>query len=287
MSPEATIPKQQQDLPGSEQRMQPRPQDESPDYKACGKLESKVALITGADSGIGRAVAIAFAKEGADIACVYLSEHEDARATQRRVQELGRRCELISGDLSEPSFCREAAKRTVDAFGRIDVLVNHAGEQHDHDQLEDIPDEEMEHVFRTNILSMLWLTKAALPHIPDGGAIINTTSVNAYRGSDHLVDYSATKGAIVSFTRSLAKQMTKRGRNVRVNGVAPGPVWTPLIPATFPEQKVEGFGSEAPMGRPAQPYEMAPSYVFLASEADSGYVSGQVLHPNGGDMTES
>ncbi|WP_027892061.1 SDR family oxidoreductase [Calidithermus chliarophilus] len=267
--------------PGLESQMQPKPKAEDPGYRGCGKLKGKVALVTGGDSGIGRAVAIAFAKEGADVAIAYLQEHSDAEETKRRVEEYGRRCIAIAGDLGDEMVCRQVVQRVIDVFGRLDVLVNNAAEQTPQERLEDISAEQLERTFRTNIFAYFYLTKAALPHLKEGSAVINTTSVTAYRGSPHLLDYSATKGAIVAFTRSLAGNLVKRG--IRVNGVAPGPIWTPLIPSTFPEEKVEKFGEDVPMGRPGQPEEVAPSYVFLASD-DASYFAGQILHPNGGEV---
>jgi len=264
--------------------MNPRPEAEGKNYRGSGKMQGKVALITGGDSGIGRAVAVAFAKEGADVAIVYKDEHEDARETERLVREQGRRCLAIAGDIGEEAFCVEVVRRTLAEMGRLDVLVNNAGEQHEQKSLESISAEQLERTFRTNIFAQFYLTKAALPHLQAGAAIVNTTSVTAYRGSPDLIDYSATKGAIVSFTRSLSQSLAKKG--IRVNAVAPDPIWTPLIPASFSEQKVEQFGANVPLGRAGQPDEVAPCYVFLASD-DSSYMSGQVLHPNGGEMVGS
>jgi NAD(P)-dependent dehydrogenase (short-subunit alcohol dehydrogenase family) len=274
-------PQTQDRQPGIESEMRPRPRAEDPQYKGSDKLRGKVALITGGDSGIGRAVAIMFAKEGADVSIVYLNEHGDAEETKRQVAEEGRRCLLIAGDVGDESFCRDAVERTVKELGRLDVLVNNAAEQHPQDSLEQISAEQLERTFRTNIFSMFYLTKAALKHLKEGGAIINTTSVTAYKGNPQLIDYSSTKGAIVAFTRALSQSLVEKG--IRVNGVAPGPIWTPLIPATFDEKKVASFGSQVPMKRAGQPEEVAPCFVFLASD-DSSYMSGQILHPNGGEV---
>jgi NAD(P)-dependent dehydrogenase (short-subunit alcohol dehydrogenase family) len=276
------IPPQKQDRqPGIEAEMTPRPQAEDPSQRGSGKLDGKVAIISGGDSGIGRAVAIAFAKKGADVSVVYLNEHKDAKETQRLVEEKGRRCLLIAGDIGDEGFCRKAVQRTVRELGRLDVVVNNAAEQHEQDDLADITAEQLERTFRTNIFSYFYIAKAALPHLKEGSAIINTTSVTAYRGSSHLIDYASTKGAIVAFTRSLSTNLAER--KIRVNGVAPGPIWTPLIPASFDEEKVKTFGADVPLGRPGQPEEVAPCYVFLASD-DSSYMTGQVLHPNGGEV---
>jgi NAD(P)-dependent dehydrogenase (short-subunit alcohol dehydrogenase family) len=274
-------PQHQDQRPGLEAEMTPRPVAEDPGYKACGKLTGKVALITGGDSGIGRAVAIIYAKEGADSAIVYLNEHEDAEETKRQVEAEGRRCLLIPGDIGDEAFCQQAVERTVGELGRLDILVNNAAEQHPQDSIEKISAEQLERTFRTNIFSMFFLTKAALKHLKPGSAIVNTTSVTAYKGSPELLDYSSTKGAIVAFTRSLAQSLIEQG--IRVNGVAPGPIWTPLIPSTFPEDKVASFGADVPMKRPGQPEEVATCYVFLASD-DSSYIAGQILHPNGGNV---
>ena len=274
-------PQEQERQPGRQDQMQPRPQAEMRAYRAAGRLEGKVALVTGGDSGIGRAVAIGFAKEGADVAIVYLEEHGDATATGDLVQAEGRRCVAIAGDLGDPAFCRDAVAQSVREFGKLDLLVNNAAEQHPKDRLEDISDEQMERTFRTNIFSMFHVTKAALAHLPDGAAIVNSTSVTAYRGSPHLIDYASTKGAIVAFTRSLAGNLKQR--RIRVNAVAPGPVWTPLIPSSFPADHVEQFGEKTSLGRAPQPDEVAPSYIFLACD-DSLPMTGQVLHPNGGEI---
>jgi NAD(P)-dependent dehydrogenase (short-subunit alcohol dehydrogenase family) len=282
---EQTLPPQEQERqPGLESEMTPRPQAERSEYKGSGKLKDKIAVITGGDSGIGRATAILFAKEGADIAVLYLDEHDDAEETKQEIEEEGRRCILIAGDIGDEGFCRQSVRKIVEEFGRIDILVNNAAEQHPQEKLEDITAEQLERTFRTNIFSMFFLTKAALKNMPEGGAIINTSSVTAYRGSSSLLDYASTKGAIVAFTRSLSQSLAERG--IRVNGVAPGPIWTPLIPSTFPKEKTESFGANTLQGRPGQPAEVAPCYVFLAS-ADSSYMTGQFLHPNGGDYISS
>jgi NAD(P)-dependent dehydrogenase (short-subunit alcohol dehydrogenase family) len=240
-----------------------------------------VALSTGGDSGIGRAVAIAYAKEGADVAIVYLDEHDDARETKQRIEEIGRRCITLAGDVGDPEFCHDAVSLTVEEFGKLDVLVNNAAEQHPQESLLDITPEQLEQTFRTNIFAYFYMAREALKHIGPGGAIINTSSVTAYRGSDHLLDYASTKAAIVGFTRSLALSLADKG--IRVNGVAPGPIWTPLIPSTFEADEVAKFGSDVPMKRAGQPEEVAPSYVFLAS-SDAKYMSGQMLHLNGGEV---
>ncbi len=274
-------PQHQEQQPGSEEQMTPKPKFDDSAHKGSDKLLGKVAIITGGDSGIGRAVAIAFAKEGADVAVMYLNEHEDAEKTQQLVKELGRDCLTIAGDIGDESFCKQAIQQVIDKFGHLDILVNNAAEQHPQESIEDISAEQLERTFRTNIFSMFYLTKAALPHLKEGSAIINTTSVTAYQGSPELLDYSSTKGAIVAFTRSLSKSLVEKG--IRVNGVAPGPIWTPLIPATFPEEKVAKFGKQVPMQRAGQPEEVASCYVFLASN-DASYMAGQILHPNGGTV---
>jgi NAD(P)-dependent dehydrogenase (short-subunit alcohol dehydrogenase family) len=274
-------PQHQQEQPGREHKMKPRPRAEDEKHRGSGKLQGKVAIITGGDSGIGRAVAIAFAKEGADISVVYLEERKDADETKRLVEEHGSKCLLIEGDVGQEEFCRKAVNQTMKDFGRLDIVVNNAAEQHPQDSIEKITEKQLERTFRTNIFSFFFMTKAAMKHLKKGAAIINTTSVTAYKGSAHLLDYSSTKGAITSFTRSLSQALADK--SIRVNGVAPGPIWTPLIPSTFPAEEVATFGSDVPMGRPGQPEEIAPSYVFLASD-DSSYMTGQVLHPNGGTI---
>ncbi|MFE1743712.1 SDR family oxidoreductase [Coleofasciculus sp. H7-2] len=277
-------PQHQNHQPGIESEMTPRPKADDRKYQGSDKLRDKVALITGGDSGIGRAVAIFFAKEGADVAIVYLNEHDDAQETKRLVEEEGRKCLTIPGDIGDEKFCQQAVQNTVTEFGKLDILVNNAAEQHPQQSIEDISAAQLERTFRTNIFSMFFLTKAALKHLKEGSAIINTTSVTAYKGNQQLLDYSSTKGAIVAFTRSLSQSLVEKG--IRVNGVAPGPIWTPLIPSTFPEDKVASFGKQVPMQRAGQPEEIAPSYVFLASD-DSSYMSGQILHPNGGEVVNA
>jgi NAD(P)-dependent dehydrogenase (short-subunit alcohol dehydrogenase family) len=267
--------------PGREHKMKPRPRSDDEKHRGSGKLRNKVAIITGGDSGIGRAVAVAFAKEGADVAIVYLEEHKDANETKRLVEDNGRRCLLVSGDVGQEGFCRKAVGQIVKELGKIDILVNNAAEQHPQESIEKITEKQLERTFRTNIFSFFFMTKAAMKYLSKGGAIINTTSVTAYKGSAHLLDYSSTKGAITAFTRSLSQALADK--RIRVNGVAPGPIWTPLIPSTFPPRKVETFGSDVLLGRPGQPEEVAPSYVFLASD-DSSYMTGQILHPNGGTV---
>jgi NAD(P)-dependent dehydrogenase (short-subunit alcohol dehydrogenase family) len=277
-----TMPAQKQtEQPGREHKMRPRPETGEREYRGSGKLQDRVALITGGDSGIGRSVAVLFAKEGADVSVVYRNEHRDAKETRRLVENEGRQCILIAGDIGDENFCRSAVQQTVKRLSGLDILVNNAAEQHPQESIEKISEKQLVRTFRTNIFSMFFLTKAALKHLKEGSAIINTTSVTAYKGSPQLLDYSSTKGAIVAFTRSLSQALVER--KIRVNGVAPGPIWTPLIPSTFDEEKVETFGSDVPMKRPGQPDEVAPCYVFLASD-DSSYMTGQVLHPNGGTI---
>ena len=280
--PTQTLPPQvQPKQPGVEGKMRPPPESEARAYRAAGKLEGKVALITGGDSGIGKSVAIHFAKEGADVAIVYLEEREDAARTASLVEAERRRCLALLGDIGDRSFCQSAVKRTLDEFGRLDILVNNAAEQHVAKDFAEVTPEQFEQTFRTNVFAMFHVTQAALPHLRSGATVVNTTSVTAFRGSPGLVDYASTKGAIVAFTRSLALQLVDKG--IRVNAVAPGPIWTPLIPATFDAEKVSQFGGDTPMRRPGQPDEVAPCYVFLASQ-DSSYMTGQVLHPNGGEI---
>lgn len=279
-----TLPPQHQDRqPGHESEMTPAP-DYTPRFAGAGKLKDKVAVVTGGDSGIGRACAVAMAREGADVAIIYLEEDEDARRTAELVEGEGRRALLLSGDVGEEAFCEEAIERVVADFGRIDILVNNAAEQHQITEPLEIPAEQLERTFRTNVFGYFFMTKMALRHMGAGAAIVNTTSVTAYKGSPSLIDYSATRGAIVAFTRSLSQALVDRG--IRVNGVAPGPIWTPLIPASFEADEVKEFGKSVPMGRAGQPNEVAAAHVFLASE-EASYMTGQVLHPNGGTVVGS
>jgi NAD(P)-dependent dehydrogenase (short-subunit alcohol dehydrogenase family) len=277
-------PQRQPVQPGSQRQMTPEPITQNPAYRGSGKLAGRAAIITGADSGIGQAVAAAFASEGADILVAYYSQNEDANKTKLMVEAAGRRCLLVQCDLKAEASAAMVAEAAMKEFGRIDVLVNNIAVQYAQNSLLDITAEQLQNTFATNIISFFFMTKAVLPHLKKGAAIINTTSVTAYKGNPILIDYSSTKGAIVSFTRSLALSLAALG--IRVNAVAPGPVWTPLIPASFSEQDVAKFGHNVPMGRAAQPFELAPSYVYLACE-DSAYVTGQVLHVNGGVITDS
>lgn len=277
-------PKQsQRRQPGRQHKMDPQPEIVPKGYRGSGKLEGKVALVTGGDSGIGQSAAVLFAHEGANVAIVYLEEQQDAEQTKQLVEQAGGECLLIKGDIGKRAFCERAVERTVNKFNRLDILVNNAAEQHPQKDIDDIDEKQLVATFRTNVFSMFFMTQAALPHLKkqDGSTIINTTSVTAYRGSPGLLDYSASKGAIVSYTRSLSQKLVTDG--IRVNAVAPGPIWTPLIPATFDAEKVSKFGHDAPMGRAGQPAECGTCFVFLASN-DSSYITGQVLHPNGGEV---
>jgi NAD(P)-dependent dehydrogenase (short-subunit alcohol dehydrogenase family) len=271
---------QSQARPGSENKMTPKP-DATTDYPGSGRLKNKVALITGGDSGIGRAVAVLFAKEGASISIAYLNEHRDAKETMALVQKEGSECIVIPGDLSQHKNCKNAVDKTVKKYGRIDILVNNAALHYEDKNLEDISPEQLVKTFENNFFSYFWVTQAAVKHIPEGGCIINSASVTAYRGSPALIDYASTKGAIVSFTRSLASNLVKK--KIRVNGVAPGPIWTPLIASSFDKEKVASFGSDVPMERAGEPAEVAPSYLFLACN-DASYITGQFIHPNGGEI---
>lgn len=277
--PKPLRPPQEQELPGSEQQMTPKPVSERPE--PAKKLEGKIALITGGDSGIGKAVAILFARAGADVAISYLNEEAEAQETKARVEAHGRKCILLPGNIREEGFCRMIVEETVAQLGGLHILVNNAATQHPQQSITDISAEQLRETFETNIFSMFYLTKAALPHLQEGASIINTTSVTAYRGSKELLDYSSTKGAIVTFTRSLAQALAEQ--KIRVNGVAPGPIWTPLIVGSFDKEKVSTFGSDVPMKRAGEPAEVATCYLFLASE-DASYITGQVLHPNGGEI---
>ena len=271
-------------LPGHESELEPKP-DWKPRYAGSGRLKNKVALITGADSGIGRAVAALFAREGADVAILYLCEHDDAAKTKTIVEEEGRKAITIAGDIGDKDFCEQAIRQTVDELGGLDILVNNAGEQHSDKDIRDITEDQLKRTFQTNIFGMFFLTQAAAPHLKEGSAIINCTSETMYAGSKHLLDYSATKGAITAFTRSLALNLVDKG--IRVNAVAPGPIWTPLNPFGGQDpEKIPEFGKKTPMKRAGQPNEVAPSFLFLACE-DASYMTGQVLHPDGGDTTSS
>jgi NAD(P)-dependent dehydrogenase (short-subunit alcohol dehydrogenase family) len=271
-------------LPGSEAKLEPKP-DWHPHFPGSGRLKDKVAIVTGGDSGIGRAVAALFAREGADVAIVYLCEHEDAAKSKQIVEQEGGRAITIAGDIGSKEFCDDAVKQTVDAFGRLDILINNAGEQHPDKDIRTITEEQLRRTFQTNIFGMFFMTQAARPHLKKGSAIVNCTSVTMYKGSPQLLDYSSTKGAITAFTRSLAKNLVKDG--IRVNAVAPGPIWTPLNPyGGQPPEDIKDFGKDSPMGRPGQPNEVAPSFLFLACE-DASYMTGQVLHPDGGESTSS
>jgi len=274
-------PQHQRRRPGREHKMVPRPKVALPEYRGSGKLRDKVALISGGDSGIGRAAAVLFAREGADVCITYLNEHKDAKETQRLIEREGRRCLAIPGDIRSESHCRKAVEKTIKQFHRLDILVNNAAEQHPQEDIVKITSDQLRRTFETNIFSYFYFVKAAMKHLKRGSTIINTTSVTAYRCSEHLLDYSSTKGAIVAFTRSLAKALAEEG--IRVNGVAPGPIWTPLIPSTFSRDEVAEFGQAVPLKRAGEPMEVAPCFVFLAA-TDSNYMTGQILHPNGGEV---
>jgi NAD(P)-dependent dehydrogenase (short-subunit alcohol dehydrogenase family) len=283
--PKEQRPPQSQDRqPGLTEPMSPRPFDRMEDYKPAGRFDTKSVVITGGDSGIGRAAAVGFAKEGANVAILYLDEHEDAKETQMLIEAEGREAILIAGDIGEEGFCASAVEGVLAAFGSIDVLVNNAAEQHLAEELKDITEEQLVRTFRTNIFSFFFMTKACLPHMVRGASIVNTASITAYKGNPELIDYSSTKGAIVAFTRSLSQNLAQKG--IRVNAVAPGPVWTPLIPASFPPEKVAKFGHDTPLGRAGHPDEIAPAIIFLASN-DASYITGQVIHINGGTIVNS
>ncbi|HDZ13334.1 hypothetical protein LCGC14_0580160 [marine sediment metagenome] len=271
----------QKDQPGEQYKMDITPETIRVDYKGSGKLKGKIALITGGDSGIGKSAAVHFAREGADVAIVYLDEDKDAKHTQQAIEKEGRECLLIQGDVRNVEFCKSTIQKTIEKFGELNIVVNNAAVQFPEESIEDISTENLHRTFETNIYAYFYIVQAALSHLNEGDAIINTTSVTAYRGSEHLVDYASTKGAIVAFTRSLSGMLAKKG--IRVNAIAPGPVWTPLIPATFDKEKLKDFGKKVPMGRPGQPSELGPAYVFLASK-DSSYMTGQVMHINGGEI---
>jgi NAD(P)-dependent dehydrogenase (short-subunit alcohol dehydrogenase family) len=278
------IPPQQQDRqPGIEKEMRPKPMYDN-DRPGLGRLEGKVAIITGGDSGIGRAVAVAFAKEGADVVIAYLDEHEDAKETADAVKKYNKHALLLATDIQIEENCKQIVDKTLEQFGKIDIVVNNAAVQYPQQEIENISAEQLETTFRVNIFAQFYLTKYAVPHLKKGSSIINTASVTAYKGNQTLMDYSSTKGAIISFSRSLAQSLAEK--EIRVNAVAPGPVWTPLIPASFDSKKVSEFGKDIPLGRPAQPVEIAPSYIFLASQ-ESNFITGQVLHPNGGTIVNS
>jgi len=264
--------------------MEQKPIVDNPDHRGSDKLKGKVAIITGGDSGIGQAVAIAFAKEGANVVISYLDEHEDAKNAQKQVESHGVRCLVIAGDVGSEAHCTSLIGHTIEEFGRLDIVVNNAAEQHPRKNLEDLPAEQLERTFRTNVYGMFFLSKAAIPHVKEGGSVLNTASVVAYRCHPELIDYASTKGAIVAFSRSLAISLASKG--IRVNTVAPGPIWTPLIPSTFSEEHVKRFGKDTPMGRAGQPFEVAMAFLFLASK-DASYITGQTIHVNGGGLVTS
>jgi len=273
-------PQSQDHQPGRETEMHPKP-DFMPKFPGNGRLKDKVAIITGGDSGIGGACAVLFAREGAQVALVYLEETEDATITADAVKAEGREALLLRGDVGDKGFCETVVGKVIEEFGKIDVLLNNAAEQHPKEDITEITPEQLQKTFETNLFGYFYMTQAAMPYLEAGASIVNTTSVTAYRGSPELLDYSATKGAIVTFTRSLSGSLA--GKNIRVNAVAPGPIWTPLIPATFPPDKVAKFGADQPLGRPGQPNEVATCHLFLACD-ESSYLTGQVLHPNGGEI---
>lgn len=277
--PEPPQPRQQQSPPGRTREMRPESDHGEHSYKGSGRLAGKAALITGADSGIGRAVAVAFAREGADVLIAYLNEHDDAQETARWVEQAGKRGVCVAGDVSQEQHCQALVKRALGEFGKLDILVNNAALQRTHESIEEISSEEWDATFRTNVYAMFWLCKAAIPHMKPGAAIVNTSSINAKNPSPGLLAYATTKGAIANFTAGLAQMLAEKG--IRVNAVAPGPIWTPLIPSTMPEEKVESFGKNTPLGRPGQPAELAPAYVLLASD-EASYMTGALLPVTGG-----
>jgi NAD(P)-dependent dehydrogenase (short-subunit alcohol dehydrogenase family) len=268
--------------PGIQADMQQQPKSVRKGHSGTGKLADKVAIVTGGDSGIGRAVAVAFAKEGSKVVVTYLNEHQDAEETKRLVAQEGGECVLVAGDVGNPGFSTTLIESAVSDLGRLDIIVNNAAEQHPQEEITQISDDQLERTFRTNVFSMFYIVRAAMPHLKAGASIINTASVTAYEGNPMLLDYSSTKGAIISFTRALSHSLAPKG--IRVNAVAPGPIWTPLIPSTFPPEKVEKFGKDVPLGRPGQPEEVAPAFVFLASAIDSAFITGQTIHVNGGKV---
>lgn len=277
--PKSVPPQVQTKQPGTETLMDPKPISDNKTYKASGKLKGKVALITGGDSGIGKAIAVTFAKEGADVAIAYLDEHQDGAATKQTIEENGCSCMLFSGDIGDESICKKLVDEVIGKYKHLDIIINNAAEQHPQNSIEDISQDQLERTFKTNIFSFFYITKAALPHLKEGSSIINTSSITAFNGNEALIDYSSTKGAITSFTRSMALNLSNR--KIRVNAVAPGPVWTPLISSTFSMEDVANFGTNTPIGRPAQPVELAGAYVFLASD-EASYITGETIHVNGG-----
>ncbi len=281
--PQAAPAQQQTHQPGDQDAMYPAPEIIKNSHQGSGKLQDKVALISGGDSGIGRSTAVLFAREGADIAIIYLEENDDAALTKQLVEQEGRRCLNIQQDICDANGVKHAVEQVIQQYGKINILVNNAGVQYPQNDLTDIDDEQLEKTFQTNIFAMFKLTRAVLPHLKAGDSIINTTSITSYQGNSHLIDYSATKGAITTFTRSLSMNLMQQKRGIRVNGVAPGPIWTPLIPSSFNAEQVAKFGQDTPMGRMGQPSEVAPAYLFLASD-DASYITGQVIHVNGGEM---